>query len=119
MYNLFLDDTRHPQSTTWVKLPESGTWIIARNYNEFVECVEKNGLPTFVAFDHDLADADFGKDPSKDTFKEKTGMDCAKWLVEYCMDNNKPFPEYVIQSMNPIGAINIRAYIENFKNTIK
>ena len=39
------------------------------DYNEFVDWIEKNGIPDWIFFDHDLGE-------------EKTGMDCAKWLVE-------------------------------------
>jgi len=46
---------------------------------------------------------------------EKTGMDCAKWLVEYCLDSNLQLPEYTIQSANPVGKENITSLLENYK----
>jgi len=46
---------------------------------------------------------------------EKTGLDCAKWLVDYCMDNNQKLPEYSVHSMNPAGGKNILEYLNNFK----
>ena len=118
MYKLFLDDIRNPSDVKWVQLP-LGPWEVVRNYNEFVSHVTKNGLPAFVAFDHDLADEHYGTNPSKSEFKEKTGYDCAKWLIDYCIDNNLRFPEYEVHSMNPIGKINIKSIVESFKSTIK
>ena len=118
MYKLFLDDVRNPKDVKWINLP-LGPWVIVRNYHDFVKYITSNGLPEFVAFDHDLADEHYGANPVNASFKEKTGYDCAKWMVEYCMDNNKSFPSYVVHSMNPIGKMNIIALAESFKNTIK
>lgn len=118
MYKLFLDDVRDPTEVTWVKLPD-GPWTIVRNYNQFVDYITKNGLPEFVAFDHDLADEHYGTNPNKIEYKEKTGYSCAKWLIEYCMDNNKLFPDYAVHSMNSIGKMNIMSLVESFKSTIK
>ncbi len=66
-----------------------------------------NGLPEYVSFDHDLADI-------SDSHKEKTGYDCVKWLVDYCIDNKIiKFPNYQVHSANPIGKKNITSYVEN------
>jgi hypothetical protein len=46
---------------------------------------------------------------------EKTGMDCAKWLVDYCIDNKKELPDYVVHSMNPAGRENIKSLLDQFK----
>lgn len=129
MYKLFIDDVRNPQDVKWAQLPV-GPWVVVRNYQQFVDHISKNGLPSFVAFDHDLADehyrpsmynndGHYNKYYTDGTFKEKTGYHCAQWLIEYCIDNNKSFPDYEVHSMNPIGKINIKSIIENFKNTIK
>lgn len=125
-YYLFLDDIRMPRSVTWVNLPLV-QWEIVRNYNQFVSKIQSQGLPKFVAFDHDLGidqynSAMYSNDPQDynklyDTFEDKTGYDCAQWLVEYCINNNLAFPDYVCHSMNPIGKKNIEFYIENFKKS--
>lgn len=47
--------------------------------------------------------------------REKTGLDCAKWLVNLCMDNNLDLPDYIVHSMNPAGAKNIWEYLENYR----
>lgn len=129
MYKLFLDDIRNPSDVKWVEIP-LGPWAVVRNYDAFVKHITDNGLPEFIAFDHDLADEHYrpsmyNRDGhysnyyTDGTFKERTGYHCAQWLVEYCMDNNKLFPKYVVHSMNPIGKANIIGLIENFNSTIK
>ena len=46
---------------------------------------------------------------------ENTGLDCAKWLVEYCLDNNTKLPDYIVHSANPAGKENIEKYLFNAK----
>ena len=101
-YSLFLDDERFPDAVKWVDLPRKN-WRIARNFDQFVFNIEFNGLPEFISFDHDL-----GADP-------RTGLDCAKWLLKYCLRNNKEVPEFKVHSMNPIGAENIKCILNNCK----
>lgn len=97
-------------------------WIVVRNYEEFVNYITNKGLPYLISFDHDLADEHY--DPSMysgnyddvaKNFKEKTGMDCAKWLVDYCLDNEKQLPKFVVHSMNPAGTKNISSLLNDFK----
>ena len=127
-YRLFLDDIRQPSDVTWVDLPP-GPWVIVKNYEEFVKTITEKGLPGFVTFDHDLADEHYRKsmyNPDRHynnyytdgTFKEKTGYECAKWLVEYCLNNCFPFPTYAVHTMNPIGRENIVAYVESYKRSL-
>jgi hypothetical protein len=46
---------------------------------------------------------------------EKTGYDCAKWLVEQWMDG-KPVVTVITHSANAIGSANIMGYINNYKH---
>ena len=95
---LFLDDIRFPFEVyeyTHQPLFLQKKWEIIRNYDGFVEWITKNGLSDFISFDHDLADISF------DT--EKTGYECAKWLFDYCLDNNLAYPKFYCHSMNPVG----------------
>lgn len=125
-YNLFLDDERFPKQVSWIDLPPV-EWQIVRNYNEFVETIKQQGVPNHVSFDNDLADEHYGKVLYEDrdgdfkkinaSFKERTGYDCAKFLVNYCQENNVKFPYYTVHSMNPVGKENIIALIENYKRT--
>lgn len=118
MKSLFLDDIR--------KEPEG--WFVVRNYNQFIEWIKVNGLPDVVSFDHDLADEhyndylsdeNFGKKDDEiklnyDKYQEKTGYDCAKWLVQYCLENKLDLPIYYIHTCNGVGRINIQKTLENF-----
>lgn len=122
-YQLFLDDTRDPLDVTWVVMP-LGPWEIVRNYKDFVAIIEARGLPTFIAFDHDLSDehtCDYilnvrhSQVINYEKYQEKTGMSCAKWLVDYCLDKNAKLPNYVVHSMNNVGVVNITSLLKGFK----
>ena len=125
MKRLFLDDCRQPiDCSHYMYL--FGTdctiyhkeWDIVKNYDEFINYIKENGLPDIIIFNHDLADIV----PSDSDFKivvcnwnEKTGLDCTKWLIDYCMDNDLDLPEYIVHSMNPSGCENIISLLKNFK----
>jgi len=47
-------------------------------------------------------------------FITQSGFDCAKWLVNYCLDNGKPIPKFVVHSQNPVGKQNIESLLNNF-----
>jgi len=112
---LFLDDIRFPidvfKYTDNIIYKNNSDWIIVRSYNDFINYIEINKLPTILSLDHDLGDYLDGC--------EKTGYDCAKWLCDYCQEHNVKFPEYYIHSMNPVGALNIKYYIENYKKHVE
>ena len=110
-YYLFLDDIRVPEQVKWVKLP-TVDWVVVRSYQEFVSAIQANGLPKFISFDHDLADEHYN--PSESDYKEKTGYDCAKWLVDYCLYNSSSVCEYTVHSMNPEGKKNIESLLTQF-----
>lgn len=125
MKGLFLDDIRNPKDCTYVPnsqkefyLYDEVKWNIVRDYNSFCEYIVKNEIPEIISFDHDLADEHYRQsiyNPDKHyskyytdgTFKEKTGYDCAKFLVDYLIDNNLKMPIIFVHSMNPIGKENI------------
>ncbi len=105
---LWLDDTRDPLKGDWlvfspIDRPFEVVW--AKSYYGFVEHISEHGLPTAVCFDHDLGDT---SEP------EMTGYSCAKWLVEYCMDNNLPLPKCNVQSSNSVGKDNINGLLLGF-----
>lgn len=124
-YNLFLDDERSPLQVTWINLPPC-EWIVIRNYEEFVKCITNRGIPVRVSFDHDLAiehypifEVDCVKNSTTipyESYSEKTGYHCAKWLVEYCLANKVPLPECFIHTMNPIGRSNIDSVLKSFQS---
>ena len=100
-YKLFLDDIRNPKEVfSYIKneIYLNDDWEIVRNFDEFTKFIEDSWLhdafPSKITFDHDLADEHYRpsmfNDPDKYNiyaieFKEKTGMDCAKWLINFCL----------------------------------
>lgn len=108
---VWLDDCRDPfaRGATWIQEyspivnPMTVVWLTS--YKAFTNWVETNGLPGAICFDHDLGE---------EGDNEKTGFDCAKWLVNYCINNNLILPLYGIQSSNPVGKENIDSYLKNF-----
>jgi hypothetical protein len=127
-YNLYLDDIREPKQSykkTGDDRYNDLHWKVVRNYQEFIEQIVLHGIPNIVSFDHDLGEEHINyyfdnggrenpPDPLKGHFTEKTGYDCAKWLVEYCTENGLPMPEYLIHSANPVGSENIRAILNRY-----
>ena len=119
--NLYLDDTR---------TPIDGHWIVVRNYDEFVDTVTLHGIESFdtISLDHDLGDTAMNEyfnnvQPNYtinyDNIIEKTGYDCAKWLVNHYISKHRYNPDIVFplvytHSANPIGSANIIGYINNF-----
>lgn len=136
---LWLDDYRNPYLNLEGKAPldpDTGeyyntNWVL--NYEQFTQWISMFGLPDAISFDHDLADEHYTPEyfwndyqeskkyqewKSKD-YKEKTGYDCAKWLIEYCLDNgNLKLPEIYIHSANPVGADNIKHLLENYTKQV-
>ena len=123
-YNLFLDDYREPKDAfdyTLNPIYVDKEWLVVRNYDEFVDLItdkylNHSELPAIISFDHDLADEHYVHEPDNyQKFTEKTGYDCAKWLINFCIDTDKYLPEYKIHSMNPVGKYNISQLLENYK----
>jgi hypothetical protein len=120
---IYLDDIRTPTQNLEGYKP----WSVVRNYEEFVQHIELNGIPDLISFDHDLADehmADYWDKQARgvetisyDSFKEKTGLDCLDWLIEHVFQYNghevTPFIVWV-HSHNPIGGQNILVKASNF-----
>ena len=124
---LWLDDLRNPYLNIEGRVPkELGIieWVL--NYEQFTQWIEKFGLPYLISFDHDLADEHYTPEEywhdyqvskayqDAQNYTEKTGMDCAKWLVDYCIDNNQKLPIFYSHSANPVGADNIIGLLENY-----
>lgn len=117
MIKLYLDDVRTPLDLDW---------IVVRNYDEFVSKVKEIGLENIelISLDHDLGDTamtewhrnvyhNYTLDYNNIT--EKTGMDCAKWLVDQWLEG-APVVEVVVHSANAIGSANIMGYINNYRH---
>jgi hypothetical protein len=114
---IYLDD---------VRTPKEDIWVVVRNYDEFVETVTNIGLENIdvISLDHDLGEDEAKERVSKGmskrnarSFKKeaKTGFDCAKWLVDYYLDEEwDTFPQVYTHSANPVGSANIIGYINGF-----
>lgn len=90
-HKLFLDDVR----------PVPDGFVGVRSYREFVLYIQQNELPQFISFDHDLGE-------------EKSGFDCAEFLVEYCLDRNIPTINFAVHSQNPVGKENIESLLNSY-----
>lgn len=125
---LWLDDYRNPMEGQWLVFSpitlEDLKVFWVKSYKEFTDWITENGLPDAICFDHDLGLEVAFKARSKGMSKrksrllkkeEKTGYDAAKWLVDYCMDNDLKLPLYNTQSANPVGKENINRLLINFK----
>jgi hypothetical protein len=129
MIKLFLDDFRIPKDAARGLVPShlnkmfwENDWHIVRSYHQFAKWIVENGLPDFIAFDHDLADVHYSMDFTKDKNNqgtEKTGYDCAKWLGDYCIQNGLKLPDFVVHSQNPVGKLNIQGYLANVKKFLE
>lgn len=113
---LYLDDVRTPKDTDWK---------VVRNYDEFVSTIMYIGLENIelISLDHDLGDTAMNEyynnvSPNYtldyNNIQEKTGLDCAKWLVAESMNSKIPLPQIYVHSANPIGSANIMGYINNY-----
>lgn len=121
-YHLFLDDFRNPEDCfdrTYNQVYLLG-WTIVKNYDEFVKTITEKGMPRMLSLDHDLCDLHYVKQPPYDEDTEKTGYDCAKWLINYCMDNQLDLPETIlIHSMNPAGSLNIESLFDSYYKSLE
>ncbi len=129
-YHLFLDDSRQPKEINWVELPPL-SWVIVKDYKEFVNTVKSKGVPLTVSFDHDLAQEHYNEyhvahDKNMPSygiiryhiFTEKTGYDCAKFLAKLCVEQKAPIPLYYIHTLNPIGRQNIFSILESARKVL-
>jgi hypothetical protein len=137
-YNLFIDDERLPfgkndkgQGGAFELTRDPNyqllDWVIVRNFGDFVKTIEEKGLPEVISFDHDLEDFHYyhysiytlytGKIDY--TVVEGTGYECAKWLIEYLLNNNLNSPKILIHTQNTIGARNIRLLFMDYEKSRK
>jgi hypothetical protein len=118
---LYLDD---------VRIPTEGNWEIVRNYDEFVAHIKLNGLENYevISLDHDLGESAMQEyytnvKPNYELdykrIEEKTGMDCARFLVAESITKQIPLPQIYVHSANPIGTHNILGYVNNFYRNSK
>ena len=119
---LYLDDIRKPLANHWQ---------VVTNYDEFVSHIRLNGLENYelISLDHDLGEQAMDEFYNNalpnytlnydNIVNEKTGLDCAKWLVAESMTKKIPLPQIYVHSANPIGSANIMGYLNNYLMSCK
>ena len=100
---LYLDDER---------TPKTDGWDIVRNYEDFENWITTNGLPDEVSFDHDLG-------ANEDGTLKKNGVNFARFLCNYCMENGLPLPDWNIHSANGVGRDNITSVLKTYEKIFK
>lgn len=100
-YSLFLDDVREISDIYPNYNPNE--WVLCRGIYEAFGRISI-GWPVFISFDHDLGEGG------------TTGMDLAKYIVRRDMDHGE-MPDdfgFAVHSANPVGADNIRSYLNSY-----
>lgn len=115
---VFLDDKRfsplvvhNDKRGLGTAVGKSKNWVYARNYTEFINIIDNNfDQIDLISFDHDIDSWENlgGVDI------EMTGMSAAQYIVSYCMDNEKPLPNWFVHSDNTNGNKNIRTLLMNY-----
>jgi hypothetical protein len=122
---IYLDDTRTPLS----RVDGNPEWTVVRSYDEFVNKVNEIGLENIeqISLDHDLDQTAMNEwlyntvknyTINYDNIKEKTGYDCAKWLVKQ-WKQGKPVVTVVTHSANAIGSAHIMGHINHYRHLNK
>ena len=100
MTHIWLDDFRVPDFPDLYK--HDVAW--EKDYDSFVDRVKVMGKyisDCFIHFDHDLGEG-------------KNGYDCAKFLIDWCLEHDYEVPDYDIHSANPVGRKNIESVFESY-----
>ena len=116
MINIILDDFRDEMmcyNTTKNPMYIDLKWDIIRNYKDFVIFIDNFDFKKelLISFDHDLSDFHKGEE-----FTGKTAID---YLINYCLDNNKKFPNWYVHTDNTSGRVNIIGAALNYLKAIE
>lgn len=101
---LWIDDIRDP--VNYINKNNEFEIIWIKSFSEFKNYINNKEFPFMIDFDHDLG--------INENNIEENGYDCAKFLIDYCIDNNKSLPKFKIHSMNPVGKEKINSLLTNF-----
>lgn len=104
MRKLFLDDIRTVDMIyDQAMVPE---FDVVRTYEDFVNYIQKNGLPDFISFDNDLGLDDKGE-------VAPDGYAAAKWLV-YESGIDLRSLKFKVHSANPVASEQIDGLLKNY-----
>lgn len=118
-WNLFIDDLR---DVSYVN--DGREYKLARSVEEAKALIKEFGLPSHIAFDHDLGWEDL--QPIEGSFliaaplegkEAPSGYDFAKWLVEMDLDGVHDLSldfTWSVHSSNPAGAKNINGLLYSY-----
>ena len=112
---VFLDDNRDPydvfKNTINPIYEENDTWIVVRDYYQFINLILRVGVPKLVYFDHDLTQDHYLPENQSNidykSLKDRTGYDAAQWLINYCENKEVKLPKISVHSSNLEGKCNI------------
>lgn len=93
MWKLFVDDIRDPVDESWE---------VARSSSQAIQFIKIWGMPSEIAFDHDLGGDD-------------TSMRIIGFISEELCSSRIKLPsgfKYSIHSVNPVGRYNIKMYMD-------
>lgn len=113
--------------------------MIVKSYDDFVNYITLEGVPSAVSFDYYLANEktktyseidqeyedamnQFAVESCELGFHEamtvddKTGFDCAKWLTNYCIKNQIPMPNCVVHCWNERNKRTIQEYLDSYED---
>ncbi len=133
---LWLDDQRDPykylntksKSATFARNKQfydtllkqyNVNFVWVKNLYQFINYIEKNGLPQFVSFDHDLNNRGGGEGLSDEQKLNNNGVNCAKWLVNYCKQTVQSIPKFYVHSANPKHGPEITKVLTNENKRVK
>ena len=110
-WNLFIDDERMPLDVTWGTWQEQATyrdneWFIARDLEDVINLIKSFGMPSLISFDHDLGEN-----------SKYNGYEILQKITDMVLDGDYKLPnnfQFIVHSKNPVGAANIRSYMNNF-----
>lgn len=104
MKKLFLDDIRTVDMIYDKSVVKE--FDVVRSFADFVNYIQKNGLPDFISFDNDL-----GLDENNEIAPD--GYAAAKWLV-YESGLELRNLKFRVHSANPVAAEQIRGLLKNY-----
>ena len=95
-------------------------WKRITSFADFKDHIKKQGLPEEICFGYELNDSHYMEDEYEEEYfcellmenHKDTGLDAAKWLIRYCIDNKLKLPKIRIKTYNKIAE-------QQFKNLFR
>ena len=104
MLKLWIDDDARTPHMMRFRYPPDDSWTIAVSSQEAIAVVKEKGFPDELGLDHDLG-------------RHDTVMRFLNWLMLTYGEDHPP-PPCEIHTQNPVGAENIQALLNTWKNYV-